>query len=93
MLPNPQDLPTQRSQSLVSVEIAVGIARQFPCPPFAVGTGQDTMDVTSVPEAPIDQDHEAPAGERQVHSPPWEFRDTHLDPKPAPSEVQLLTKQ
>ena len=30
------------------------------------------MDRTPVPEAPIDEDHEAPAGEQQVHPPSWE---------------------
>ena len=92
MLPYPQDLPTQRSQSLVRVDVAVMVARELPCPPVAVGSGKDAMDRAPMPEAPIDEDHEPPAGERQVDSSPWQPSNAHLDPKPAPAPVQLLTK-
>lgn len=50
------------------------------------------MDRAPMPEAPIDEDHEPPVGERQVHSSPWQPSNAHLDPKPAPAPVQLLTK-
>jgi len=51
------------------------------------------MDRAPMPEAPIDEDNEPPAGERQVHSSSWQTNNAHLDPKAAPALVQLLTKQ
>jgi len=48
---------------------------------------------TPVPKAPINEDYEAKAGERQVHPPSWQPSDAELDPNPAPPPVQLLTKQ
>jgi hypothetical protein len=51
------------------------------------------MEGTPMPEAPIDEDHQAPAGERQVDTSPWQTSDAQLDSKPAPALVKLPTKQ
>ena len=92
MLPYMDRLPPQVDQFRVLPSISSLIGSELLCPPISVVLRWDEMDSTSVPEAPVHEDGDSCAREREVGR-AWELAKADTIPESPtvklPSERQL----
>jgi hypothetical protein len=66
VLPNSEDCPSGRFEQHVRLVVALNVSAQFQLPPLGVGAWLGGMSGTAVPEASVDEDSHAAAGENDV---------------------------
>jgi len=81
VLPETQNVPSSRTQSLVGVAIPRGVGRELGLPPRAIRARDRAMLGATVPEAPVYEDDQSVAGERDIRASASSGRKGSVDPK------------
>lgn len=89
VLPHSQHRPAEIPKSFVRAQVSCDVRIELGPPPLGVGPGWDAVLRAAMPEATVNEDGQADAGECDIRT-TWQH--PHIDPKTHATSMQLASQ-